>query len=175
MDVDAGQVAVIPGAGRPVPFLIDIITASHCSHMVVVADHGMCVSADPDGVHLRPLADFPQAVVSRFEMTPEQAAQVVAFATAQLGKPYAFLDDALIGIERIFRFRFPLYVRRIFADDGQWQCAQLCDAALAHAGVQVFDDGRMVGDVFPGSYETEFIRRRWYTLAFFKSFKLRPW
>jgi hypothetical protein len=86
--------------------------------------------------------------------------------------PYAYVDDALIALERMFRFRFPDWLRQRFADDGQLQCAQLCDNALAAAGVNVFKDGRIVGDVYPGSYELLFVADGWYTEAFFASFPM---
>jgi hypothetical protein len=141
--------------------------------MVVDVGGGQCISADSDGVAVRQLTDFPTAVWSEFALTGPQQDTVAAYATAQVGKPYAYLDDALIAVERTFRFRFPAWIRQRFQDDGQFQCAQLCDASLAAAGVNVFHDGRMIGDVFPGSYEQEFIKRGWYTLKFFKSFPLR--
>ena len=170
-----GQVAVIPGAKGIVAFLICKITGSHCHHMIVITGENECVSADPEGVRKRPLTDFPDRAVSRFELTPEQVDAVVAFAYAQVDKPYAYLDDALIAIERIFSFRFPHWVRARFADDGQWQCAELADAALYAGGLRVFKDDRMFGDVYPGSYEFEFVKRRWYTELFFKSFPITPW
>jgi uncharacterized protein YycO len=172
---NVGQVAVIPGARGIMPYLICKVTGSHSHHMIVITGENECVSADPGGVSIRRLSDFPTAVVSKFVLTGEQAAQVAAFAKAQSGKPYAFLDDALIAVERVFRFRFPGWVRERFADDGQWQCAELADAALAAAGVNVFHDGRMIGDVYPGSYEAEFINRGWYTLKYFRTFPLLPW
>jgi hypothetical protein len=140
--------------------------------MIVCTGENECASADGEGVALHPLSDWPTAVWSKFNLSGPQQAAVAAYARAQVGKPYAYLDDALIAVERIFRFRFPDWVRQRFQNDGQFQCAQLCDAALAAAGVNVFHDGRMIGDVFPGSYEQEFINRGWYSLDYFKSFPL---
>ena len=172
-----GQVAVIPGSSSFVTWAVCKITGSHCGHMVIKVSETDCVSADADAneVRLHPLTDFPNALWSRFELTDAQALASVGYAMAQVGKPYAYLDDALIGVERIFRFRFPDWVRRRFSDDGQWQCAQLSDACMAAAGVNVFKDGRMIGDVFPGSYEQAFVERGWYTEAYFQTFPLRPW
>lgn len=170
-----GQVAVIPGAHGLVPYAICKITGSHCYHMIVCTGDNECMSADGDGVKPHKLTDWPTAVWSKFNLTGPQAAASAAYAKAQENKPYAYLDDALIAIERIGRFRFPDFIRQRFQDDGQFQCAQLADAALAAAGVNVFKDGRRIGDVFPGSYEMEFVQRGWYTEAFFKSFPMRPW
>jgi hypothetical protein len=171
-----GQVAVIPGADNWISWAICKITGSHSRHMIIRTSPTECVSADAEldrrRVTRRPLTDFPTAIWSKFDLTPAQQEAIAAFALAQVNKPYAYLDDALIAIERIGRFRFPDWVRRGFQSDGQWQCAQVADAALAAAGVHVFDDGRMIGDVFPGSYEEEMIKRHWYTLAFFESFPL---
>lgn len=178
-----GQVAIVPGADNLVGWLICRITGSHSRHMFVITgpqpgqDPSLdCVSADAEldakQVRQRRLTDFPTAIISKFDLTPAQRADVVAYALAQVGKPYAYLDDALIALERIGRFRFPACIRERFAYDGQLQCAQLCDFALNAAGVHVFDDDRLIGDVFPGSFEQEYIKRRWYTAAFFASFPL---
>ena len=35
--------------------------------------------------------------------------------------------------------------------------------------------GRKIGDVYPGSYEQEFINRGWYTAKYFRTFPLLPW
>jgi hypothetical protein len=172
-----GQVAVIPGSSSFVTWAVCKITGSHCGHMIIKVSDTECVSADADvnEVRVHPLTDFGNAVWSKFDMTTEQSLAAVSYAMAQVGKPYAYLDDGLIGLERIFRFRFPDWVRQRFQDDGQWQCAQLADASLAAAKVNVFKDGRMVGDVYPGSYEQLFVDRGWYTAEFFASFPLRPW
>lgn len=177
MNPGIGQVAVIPGADHWVTWAICKITGSHCGHMIICISETECVSADAeaDVVRVRPLTDFPTAAWSRFDLTTGQAGASASYALSQVGKPYAFLDDALIGFERVFRFRFPDWVRQRFEDDGQWQCAQLADACLAAANVNVFHDGRMIGDVFPGSYEAEFVKRGWYTEQFFASFPLKPW
>lgn len=171
-----GQVGIIPGADNFAGWAVCRITGSHSRHMVVRISDTHCVSADAElDVHrvtVRPLTDYPTAIWSKFDLTPGQQAAIVAYALAQVGKPYAYLDDALIAAERIGRFRFPEWVRQRFQDDGQWQCAQLADACLAAGNVPVFDDGRMIGDVFPGSYEQEFVRRRWYTAFLFKSYPL---
>jgi hypothetical protein len=172
-----GQVAVIPGAHSFVTWAICKITGSHCGHMIICVSDTECVSADADAgeVRVHPLTDYPSAIWSKFDLTTGQAGASASYALSQVGKPYAYLDDALIGIERVLRFRFPTWVRQRFQDDGQWQCAQLADACLAAANLNVFKDGRMIGDVFPGSYEAEFIKRGWYTAAYFESFPVRPW
>jgi hypothetical protein len=171
--VSKGQVAVIAGSHSFISWAICKVTGSHCYHMIVDVGDGRCVSADGDGVAEHPVTDWPAAVWSEFVLTGPQQDIVAAYARAQIGKPYAYLDDALIAVERVFRFRFPHWIRQRFQDDGQFQCAQLCDGALAAAGVNVFHDGRMIGDVFPGSYELVFVERGWYTAEFFKSFPLR--
>lgn len=169
----AGQVGLIPGASGWVTYLICRITGSHCGHTILITGPNECVSADPDGVHVRPLTDFGNYVPTKFPMTDDQRAQIVAYAKAQAGKPYSFADDALIGLERIFGFRFPNWVRARFASDHQFQCAQLCDASLKAGGVEAFDDGRMTGDVFPGSFEELCIERGWYTAAFFAKYPVK--
>lgn len=167
----AGQVALVPGSSSILAFLICRITGSHCPHIVVLTGDNKCVSADPDGVHYKTLDEFGVMVPSKLVLNPGQVEKIVAFADSQVGKPYAFADDALIALERVFRFRFPRWLRRKFQNDGQWQCAQLSQQSLLAGGVALVPNA-MVGDVYPGTFEAAFIHLGWYTLAFFKSFKL---
>lgn len=167
----AGQVALVPGSHSWVTFLICKITGSHCGHEVVITGDDECVSAEPHGVRLRRLNEFGTMIPSELVLKPEQVEQIVAFARAQVGKPYAYADDALIAIERVFRFRFPMFVRREFQKDGQWQCAQLSQAALLAGGVSLVP-ASVYGDVYPGTFESAFEACGWYTKQFFASFKL---
>lgn len=170
-----GQIGVMPGAHSPFGFVICLITRAHAYHCIVDVGGGRCVSADLKGVHNRPVSEFPEAIWSDFQMTWGQAAMCAQFALNQVGKPYALTDDILIGVERIFRFKFPRWVRQRFADDGQWQCAELSDAALNAAGIVAFPGRDVVGDVEPADFERLFIAKGWHTERDFTKYAIRPW
>lgn len=170
-----GQVGVIPGADSLFQWGICVVTHSRVHHVVIDVGMGMVVSANLEGVQLVPKSTYPTAIWSDFQMTWADAAAVAKFARTQVGKPYAYADDALIAIERIFRFRFPKDCRQQFEDDGQWQCAQLADAALMAGGIDAFPDHDVVGDVSPGDFEQLFIAKHWHASSEFDGYKIWPW
>lgn len=161
-----GQVAIVPKPPTFVGWGIAAVTHSHVSHVVTNVGGGMVASPEPGGVRIRSVAEFPTAVYSRFPLTGLNAARVADWARAQEGVPYAFADDALIGLERLFDFRFPRWVRRMYEDDGKWQCAQLAMAALLKGGMDPFPaDPDRLGDVAPGDFERLFVRNGWCSVA----------
>ncbi|BCT75603.1 hypothetical protein SCMU_14450 [Sinomonas cyclohexanicum] len=171
-----GQVAVIPAHRAPVPWLIAAATGSHSYHMVCAIGGGRVVSAEPGGVRFRLVSEWPTAVWSQYPLSGLAGQRAADFAVAQVGKPYAFADDALIGVERLLRFRFPGWVRRAYEADGQWQCAQLATATLLAGGVDPFPGDRdKLGDVAPGDYERAFVRAGWVAASVFSSVVLAPW
>lgn len=175
MQPSKGQVGLIPGANAFIPFMICRITGSHVYHVIIVISDTLCVSAEGDGVVIKPLTDFPTAIYSRFNLTPMQADAVARFAQAQVGKPYAYISDTLIMLERIFRFRFPRWARERFSRPGEYQCAQLAEACLNAAGEDPFSERHVIGDVDPGNFEDLFIWRGWYLASYFRSFPVLPW
>lgn len=171
-----GQVGCVTRPGSFVARGIAAVTSSHTYHNVVHVGGGQVVSADPEGVKLRAASDWPDAIWSKFPINGLAAAKIADFARAQVGKPYAFADDALIGCERLLRIRFPYWVRRTYAEDGQWQCAELAAAALMQGGVHLWaDDRERLGDWAPGDFEAYFIAQGWYPPAVFGPRVVFPW
>jgi hypothetical protein len=72
---------------------------------------------------------------------------IVDHARALVGTPYSWLDYAAIGL---LHLGIPSKaLRRYVASSGHAQCAQLVDLAYERAGVHLFTDGRLPGDVAP--------------------------
>lgn len=171
-----GQVAVIPAHRALIPWGIAAVTGSHCYHMVGHVGRGQVVSAEPGGVRIRPVSDFPTAVWSRYPVSGLAAQRAAEWGRSQEGVPYAYADDALIGCERLLHIRFPRWVRRAYEHDGQWQCSQLATAMLLQAGVDPFPgDPDKLGDVAPGDYERAFVRAGWVPASVFSSVVVAPW
>lgn len=176
MTAEVGQVAVIPAPHEPVPWAIASITGSHSYHMVGHVGGGQVVSAEPGGVRLRSVDEFPTAVWSDYPITGLRAQAAAEWGRAQLGKPYAYADDALIGAERLLRIRFPGWIRRAYEHTGQWNCSQLCMGMLIAGGVDAFPgDKDRLGDVAPGDFEHAFIRAGFVEAQVFRSVVLSPW
>jgi hypothetical protein len=157
-----GQVALVHQTGFW-PFIISTVTRSSWNHMLTAINATECVSAGPHGVQRRHIGDFPGAVWSEFPETALARHKVAAFALAQIGKPYAYLDDFLIGVGLLTRSKAPAWLLTRLRSTKRWECAELADAALQHGGVNVFTDGRPWGAVYPGSFEQVFHDYGWLT------------
>ncbi|MFI7096404.1 hypothetical protein [Streptomyces lydicus] len=135
--ISAGQYLI--GDGAPV------------QHALIYIGHGWIVQAMPGGAECIPLEDASPVVAWSTGKVPLTAAQRVAIAHAAcrlVGTPYSFLDFASLALER-FHVR-PRWVRDYVASTGHLICSQLVDVAYRRAGVELFDDGRIPGDVTPG-------------------------
>lgn len=135
--IDAGQRLV--GDGSPV------------QHAFVYVGDGQIVQAMPGGAELIRLEDASEPVVwssGEIPLTATDRARIAAAAIWLVGTPYSFLDYASIALAH-YRIR-PRWVRDFVADSGHLICSQLVDEVYLRAGVHLFDDGRLPGDVTPG-------------------------
>lgn len=125
--------------------------AAPVQHAFIYVGDGQIVQAMPGGAELIRLEDASEPVVwstGHFDLTSEQRALISAVAIWLVGTPYSFLDYASIALAH-WQIR-PRWVRRFVADTGHMICSQLVDEAYLRAGVHLFDDGRLPGDVTPG-------------------------
>ncbi|MFE0326307.1 hypothetical protein ACFW08_05760 [Streptomyces sp. NPDC058960] len=135
--VNAGQHLV--GDGSPV------------QHAFVYVGDGQVVQAMPGGAELIPLEEASEPVLwssGRIPLTAADRVRICGAARGLVGTPYSFLDYASIALA-YYRIR-PAWVRDFVADSGHLICSQLVDEAYLRAGVHLFDDGRIPGDVTPG-------------------------
>lgn len=162
MDKFTGQVGVVCGAtAGTFGQLIEKVTHSTAFHVVVYLSEHECVSADFDGVTVRDPAVYGDAVtVSKFELTDEQRAAITARATKCVGKPYAFLDDLMIGISDLTGARIPRPFRWLLALPWAYMCSELSALALAEAGIHIRADREPV-EITPGDFETYFKQEGW--------------
>lgn len=125
--------------------------AAPVQHAFVYVGHGMVVQAMPSGAEYIPLREASPVVqwsTGHFALTPEQRETVITEAGWLVGTPYSFLDYGSIALAH-YRIR-PAWVRDFVADTGHMICSQLVDEVYLRAGVHLFDDGRLPGDVTPG-------------------------
>ncbi|GGX26766.1 hypothetical protein [Streptomyces chryseus] len=135
--VGAGQALI--GDGAPV------------HHAFVYVGDGQIVQAMPGGAELIQLEDASEPVVWstwKLPLTTEQRAQIAAHAIRLVGTPYSYLDYVSLGLAH-FRIR-PAWVTDFIASTGHLICSQLVDEVYLRAGVRLFVDGRLPGDVTPG-------------------------
>lgn len=159
-----GQVGLIPDGKGFIPNIINWATRSTVHHAIVAISDTECIGAEPNGATIRPLSFFPNAIWSRFPLSDAQAQGSAQWAAEREGRPYNWIDDAIIGIQCVSGVVFPRFITNHYDNDKYYECAQLADAALTHgAGISVFDDNRPPGLVYPGSFEKLFREYGWWT------------
>ncbi|MGP3750865.1 hypothetical protein [Streptomyces sp. IBSNAI001] len=125
--------------------------AAPVQHAFVYVGDGMVVQAMPGGAELIRLKDASPVVqwsTGHFDLDVYQRLTIQDEAFGLVGTPYSYLDYLSLGLAH-FRVR-PAWVRDFVADTGHLICSQLVDEVYLRAGVHLFDDGRLPGDVTPG-------------------------
>lgn len=117
-------------------------------HAFVLVEDGMVVEAEPGGARLAELAQYDASRVAWYSCPPSKAGLIRLAAVALIGTPYSFLDYAALAGVRLGAPAAQV-LRRYVAGTGHMICSQLVDEAYRRAGVHLFDDGRLPGDVTP--------------------------
>lgn len=156
-----GQIGLV---FQPQNFIERVIcwgTKADTYHAVLAVSETEAVSAEPHGAVIRPLDAFPHTVWSNFALTDGQRFNIVRWGRKFVGVPYNFADAIALGLGRKFGYEAPDWVKRRLSTDSRLLCSQLVDSAYEHAGVHLFADGRLPGDVTPGDLEIIWKRRGW--------------
>jgi len=142
--------------------------ASTYTHSGIVLGDGEVLEALPGGAAISPLSKItdsgPVLVCDRpvrtyvenhpfLDSTDAEVdywirQRVVGAARTLEGTPYSWLDYAAIGMAE---WKIPGWqlVRRRVESSEHLICSALVDRAYRWAGIELFDDGRLVGDVTP--------------------------
>jgi hypothetical protein len=151
-----GQIGLCRGGGN-IAAVVRASIGSPYSHVIIDVGDGKAASAEPGGLRLRPVQDFPDTDWSHFDFHPWQAQGVADYATARIGTPYNLVAGALVLVTRAFIIATPTHHRRAY-----YQCAQLAEDALTHgAGILVFPEGRTAGPATPADFEHLFQYHGW--------------
>jgi hypothetical protein len=140
-------------------WVIRRVTHSAVNHAFIYVGDGQIVEAQPSGATVSPAVDYPNAIWSHVPLTTQQRHAINnaarGFTTANDGKgiPYSWVDDACIGLADLFGWHVPEPVRARLNRKSRLMCSQLVDRAYSMAGVHLFPDGRIDGDVSPGDLE----------------------
>lgn len=125
--------------------------AAPVQHAFVYVGDGQVVQAMPGGAELIQLEDASPVVqwsTGHFELDDQTRFNIAMEARSLVGTPYSYLDYASLALAH-FRVR-PAWVTGYIASTGHLICSQLVDEVYLRAGVHLFDDGRLPGDVTPG-------------------------
>lgn len=134
-----GPPAVLLFRGRGfISSLIRFQTRGAYSHAALMRPDGMIIESWPGkGVQLKVLKDWAGIDTYAVPLTPMQWRTALAFAEQQIGSGYDYW-----GVIRFID-------RRNMPDNKKWFCSELVFAALAFAGVRLFE--RIdAGEVSPG-------------------------
>lgn len=156
-----GQVGICLDGTAFWPRVIQRVTASRAHHVVVALSETECLSAEPGGARIRPIAEFGNAAWSRFELTHGQRRLISQLGRTLEGHPYNTPAFILVGVQFLTGRHIPARVFGFVSSMRGAECAQLADALLTAAGVHVFGDGREPGFVYPGSFEKLFRFHGW--------------
>jgi hypothetical protein len=157
-----GQIGLIPNPQNFVERGIEFVTRSKVHHVIVCISDTECIGAEPGGARIQSLTDWPNAIWSQYEFTPQQAQASADWARSKEGVPYNWIDDAYIGLACLFGRQAPRFIVERVGDEDTLQCAQLGYGALTKgAGIQVFSDARLEGAVFPGSFVPVWKQNGW--------------
>jgi cell wall-associated NlpC family hydrolase len=116
-------------------------------HAFVVVDSARVVEGRPSGAGYAPLAAYPKAMF--YPCPDDHREAVAAAAVALIGTPYSWVDYVALAAVRFHLDLIARPLRDYVASSGHMICSQLVDEAYARGGVQLFDDGRLPGDVTP--------------------------
>jgi len=102
-----GDYGVVKTSGL-VGRLIRVGTSSRWNHAVIYVGDGKIVEANPTGVALSDVSEYPIIAWNQHEGSLDQTKrdQIVAYAKTLVGKPYGFFDIAVIFF-RILGLRLP--------------------------------------------------------------------
>lgn len=117
-------------------------------HAFVIVDPYQVVEGRPSGAGYGRVDAYPNAV---FYSCPDEHRDAVARAAMRLiGRGYSWADYFALAAVRFHLDAIAHPLRRYVTDSGRLICSQLVDLAYSMAGVQLFDDHRLPGDVTPG-------------------------
>lgn len=131
------------------------------SHAFLVINDNTVAEATIKGFVYSPREkyDNTNTIYLDIDLTPEQRAGVLHQAGRLIGTKYSiwsyFLMLALrVGIR-------PKWLQKRVASNKELICSASCDLAYSRAGVHLFDDGRIAGEVTPADLVSVIIKRKW--------------
>ena len=116
------------------------VTWSAFSHVEFILDDGTTLGAHASGgVKIRPIdyAVFSNEERYRIPVTADAKAAILAYAHAQVGKPYDFGDIAGIMLHRDWR------------NEDHWICSELVTACFEQAAPLLHADAQYVNRISP--------------------------
>jgi hypothetical protein len=161
MSHPAGTLFVLRSGGF-VGFAIRALTRSRVNHAGVCIGDGGTIEAEAAGAIRRTEhstgvdVTYGDALLRRIEeQAPGRGQRIAEVAAGLLGRKYNFIDLVVLAWVNLRRDptnppAAPNCFELRVMDDSRLICSQLVDLACLGAGVHLFSDGRLPGQVTPG-------------------------
>jgi cell wall-associated NlpC family hydrolase len=134
--------------------IIRFATRSLVNHAFINLGSGLIVEARPKGASISPVTEYSDI---KWVVLPEIFGKqdvIVAAAKKTVGIPYGWPDILALGFA-CYGIRNHWIDQRI-EKENRLICSQLVDKVYEEAGIHLFDDGRLPGEVTPGDLYTKF-------------------
>jgi len=128
--------------------LIRFGTRSTVNHAFVYIGDGKIIEAEPDGACESEITKYHDVIWSNVPLSQPQQYLIEGWAITKIGVPYGWADIADLSCAA-FGIHNDWIDRRI-ENTNYLICSQLVDKAYELAGVHLFNDGRLPGQVTPG-------------------------
>lgn len=130
----AGQIGVVTHSTGFMGKAIEWLTRSDSHHVVIAVSGTVCVSAEPDGVRYRNIAEYEHVVWSQYGLTDEQRTAIIWHATSSLGTPYNVPAFIALGIHFTTGARIPDRAATWLNNQGRVTCSQLAADIMVAVG-----------------------------------------
>lgn len=121
-------------------------------HAGIILDNDEVISAQPSGARVDPLASIidkrPLAIMPVPPTAQDRRGRIVEFARSLEGHRYGFEAYLSIALARLGIK--PGWLQNLMASERGLICSAFADAVWLDAGIHLFDDGRLLGEVTPG-------------------------
>ena len=155
------QVCIIPGSPNFGSYVVEWATKSTITHMGVAISEEYLVSAEPGGVRIRPITDYPDAIWSRFRLSRRQRDAIVKFAVSKVRTRYAWCAYLATGVTLVTKRATPRWLRRYVYRPDRLICSELAYQALAAAGIRPDLGERATFAVTPADFGKYFEAQGW--------------
>lgn len=153
-DLQPGQFFTVRTTGI-VAAAIRLGTRSPVNHAGVYIGHGSIVEAQPGGAIVSRADRYPDAHWSDPRLAQGRGNLIAEHAAFLVGTPYGFTDIAALSLACFGIGDKPGNpIARRIESLHELICSQLVDRAHLLAGVHLFNDGRLSGQVTPGNLYT---------------------
>ena len=118
--------------------LIRLGTISRWNHAFIYVGDNQIVEANPTGVAISPLANYPKVAWNMHEeLSDDQRTKIVDYAKSTVGRPYNFGIIAVLALRAIGIKIFPKKATDYLAKHEGYICSELVAEAYENAGFPI--------------------------------------